>query len=213
MCSRRNRPTAVECILAMLALAGIVQLDDAYWGGERHGGSTGRGSPGKTTNGSPQGTPFVAAVQITTQGFSMAMRMDVVPSFRKTALAQWAQHHLAPGTAVVPWGLPLVVSDGLNCFPGVTAADCTHVPRAEAQMSATLSLRVLLRPTEAPKGPLQPALQAARPDPTPHRCCRPHPAAAVPADNSGWLSWWRIRRHFGSHLSKRAAGLSSAWPD
>ena len=82
----------------------------------------------KTTNGSPQGTPFVAAVQITTQGFSMAMRMDVVPSFRKTALAQWAQHHLAPGTAVVPWGLPLVVSDGLNCFPGVTAADCTHVP-------------------------------------------------------------------------------------
>ena len=48
------------------------------------------------------------------------MRMDVVPGFRKTALAQWAQFHLAPGTAVV--------SDGLNCFPGVTAADCTHVP-------------------------------------------------------------------------------------
>ncbi|EQD65298.1 IS1595 transposase, partial [mine drainage metagenome] len=93
-------------------LAGIVQLDDAYWGGERHGGSTGRGSPGKT--------PFVAAVQITAQGFPMAMRMDVVPGFRKTALAQWAQRHLAPGTAVV--------SDGLNCFPGVTAADCTHVP-------------------------------------------------------------------------------------
>ena len=93
-------------------LAGIVQMDDAYWGGERHGGSTGRGSPGKT--------PFVAAVQITAEGFPMAMRMDVVPGFRKTALAQWAQRHLAPGTAVV--------SDGLNCFPGVTAADCTHVP-------------------------------------------------------------------------------------
>ena len=28
--------------------------DDAYWGGERHGGGTGRGSPGKT--------PFVAAM-------------------------------------------------------------------------------------------------------------------------------------------------------
>jgi transposase-like protein len=93
-------------------LAGIVQLDDAYWGGERHGGSTGRGSPGKT--------PFVAAVQITAQGFPMAMRMDVLPDFRKTALAQWARRHLAPGTAVV--------SDGLNCFPGVIAADCTHVP-------------------------------------------------------------------------------------
>ena len=68
-------------------LTGIVQMDDAYWGGERHGGPTGRGSPGKTTNGSPQGTPFVAAVQITAQGFPMAMRMDVVPGFRKTALA------------------------------------------------------------------------------------------------------------------------------
>jgi transposase-like protein len=93
-------------------LAGIVQMDDAYWGGERHGGSTGRGSPGKT--------PFVAAVQITAEGFPLAMRMDVVPGFRKTALAKWAQRHLAPGTAIV--------SDGLNCFPGVTAADCTHVP-------------------------------------------------------------------------------------
>jgi hypothetical protein len=58
----------------------------------------------------------------------LAMRMDVVPGFRKTALAQWAKRHLAPGTAVVPWGLPLVVSDGLNGFPGVIAADCTHVP-------------------------------------------------------------------------------------
>ncbi|MHB1799588.1 MAG: IS1595 family transposase [Vulcanimicrobiaceae bacterium] len=101
-------------------LAGIVQLDDAYWGGERHGGATGRDRPGKT--------PFVAAVQITAHGFPLAMRMDVVPGFRKPALAQWAKRHLAPGTAVVPWGLPLVVSDGLNCFPGVTAADCTHVP-------------------------------------------------------------------------------------
>ena len=88
-------------------LAGIVQMDDAYWGGERHGGSTGRGSPGKT--------PFVAAVQITAEGFPMAMRMDVVPGFRKTALAQWAQRHLAPGTAVV--------SDGLNCFHGRVPAD------------------------------------------------------------------------------------------
>ena len=48
------------------------------------------------------------------------MRMDEVSAFRKTMLATWAKRHLVPGTAVV--------SDGLNCFPGVTAADCTHVP-------------------------------------------------------------------------------------
>jgi transposase-like protein len=92
------------------ALSGIVQMDDAYWGGERHGGGVGRGSPGKT--------PFVAAVQCTTEGHPVAMRMDAVPTFRKTVLTAWAQHHLVPGTAVV--------SDGLRCFPGVTNADCTH---------------------------------------------------------------------------------------
>ena len=93
------------------ALSGIVQMDDAYWGGERHGGGTGRGSPGKT--------PFVAAVECTPQGHPLRMRMDVVAGFRKTVLAAWATRYLTRGTAVV--------SDGLTCFPGVTEADCTHV--------------------------------------------------------------------------------------
>lgn len=92
------------------SLGGIVQMDDAYWGGERHGGGVGRGSPGKT--------PFVAAVQCTPEGHPIAMRMDVVPGFRKAVLAVWAQRYLAPGTAVV--------SDGLYCFTSVVAADCTH---------------------------------------------------------------------------------------
>jgi len=91
-------------------LAGIVMMDDAYWGGERHGGGVGRGSPGKT--------PFVAAVQCTAEGHPIAMRMDKVAGFRKKVLAAWAQRHLASGTAVV--------TDGLKCFPGVTDADCTH---------------------------------------------------------------------------------------
>jgi hypothetical protein len=91
-------------------LGGIVMMDDAYWGGERHGGGVGRGSPGKT--------PFVAAVQCTAEGHPIAMRMDEVAGFRKKVLAAWAQRHLAPGTAVV--------TDGLKCFPGVTDADCTH---------------------------------------------------------------------------------------
>ena len=61
-----------------LALGGIVQMDDAYWGGERHGGGTGRGSPGKT--------PFVAAVQCSAEGHPIAMRMDAVEAFRKKVL-------------------------------------------------------------------------------------------------------------------------------
>lgn len=92
-------------------LGGNVQIDDAYWGGERHGGGRGRGSPGKT--------PFVAAVQCTPQGQPMTMRMDVVAGFRKTELSAWAKRYLMPGSAVV--------SDGLGCFNGVVAAGCTHV--------------------------------------------------------------------------------------
>jgi len=92
-------------------LSGNVQIDDAYWGGERHGGGTGRGSPGKT--------PFVAAVQCTPQGQPVAMRMDVVAGFRKTELSAWATQYLTPGSTVV--------SDGLGCFNGVVDAGCTHV--------------------------------------------------------------------------------------
>ena len=93
-------------------LGGIVQMDDAYWGGERHSGGRGRGSPGKT--------PFVAAVQCNREGHPIAMRMDEVSGFRKTVLAAWAKRHLVPGTAVV--------TDGLSCFSGIVDADCTHVP-------------------------------------------------------------------------------------
>lgn len=41
-------------------LKGLVQLDDVYWGGERHGGKRGRGSADKT--------PFVAAVEVSEDG-------------------------------------------------------------------------------------------------------------------------------------------------
>ena len=94
-------------------LHGVVQLDDAYWGGERHGGGTGRGSPGKT--------PFVAAVQLSTEGHPQALRLDVIRGFRKPVMTRWARRHLTRGTAVM--------SDGLSCFRGVTAARCTHHPR------------------------------------------------------------------------------------
>jgi hypothetical protein len=91
-------------------LSGMVQLDDAYWGGERHGGKRGRGAPGKS--------PFVAAVQTTPEGDPIAMRFTRLTGFRKAELAQWAQRHLAAGTRVV--------SDGLGCFRGVEQAGCQH---------------------------------------------------------------------------------------
>ena len=93
-------------------LSGWIQLDDAYLGGERSGGKRGRGAPGKT--------PFVAAVQTNEQGHPLRMKLTVVEGFRLTEIAAWAHQHLGTGTRVV--------SDGLACFHGVTAAGCIHEP-------------------------------------------------------------------------------------
>ena len=93
-------------------LSGWIQLDDAYLGGERSGGKRGRGAPGKT--------PFVAAVETNEQGHPLRMKLTVVEGFRLTEIAAWAQQHLGAGTRVV--------SDGLACFHGVTAAGCVHEP-------------------------------------------------------------------------------------
>ena len=91
-------------------LSGIIQLDDAYWGGERHGGKRGRGASGKT--------PFVAAVQTDEGGHPIAMRFTKLKGFRKTEIIQWARQHLMANS--------LVVSDGLSCFRSVVDAGCQH---------------------------------------------------------------------------------------
>ena len=93
-------------------LGGWVQLDDAYWGGQRRGGKSGRGAPGKT--------PFVAAVELNDEGRPMRMRLSRVGGFRSEEIAVWARYHLEPGT--------VVVSDALSCFSAVQQAGCIHQP-------------------------------------------------------------------------------------
>ena len=93
------------------SLAGNVQLDDAYLGGELPGGKAGRGSENKTA--------FVAAVSLQ-KGRPRYVKLTPVGSFNARELALWAQRCLAPGTAVY--------SDGLACFAAVAEAGCTHHP-------------------------------------------------------------------------------------
>ena len=93
-------------------LGGWVQLDDAYWGGQRRGGKTGRGAPGKT--------PFVAAVELNREGRPTRMRLSRVGGFRNEEIAAWARCHLEPGT--------VVVSDALGCFAAVKRVGCIHQP-------------------------------------------------------------------------------------
>jgi ribosomal protein L37AE/L43A len=80
-------------------LTGRVEIDDAYLGGERSGGKTGRGSENKV--------PFIAAVQTTEDGKPVVACFAQAP-FTKEAVEQFAAKSLAR---------PLtVVSDGLGCF-------------------------------------------------------------------------------------------------
>ena len=84
-------------------LDGRVEIDDAYLGGERSGGKSGRGSENKV--------PIVAAVQTTEQGKPVVACLRQQPHTAEE-VAVFAATHLAPSASVV--------SDGLWCFRAVS---------------------------------------------------------------------------------------------
>jgi len=91
-------------------LAGRVELDDSYLGGERSGGKRGRGALGKT--------PFVAAVETTPEGKPVRLKLRRVASFCSHSISLFAKRSLDPTCEVV--------SDGLACFGAVADAGCVH---------------------------------------------------------------------------------------
>ena len=91
-------------------LPGIVQLDDTYWDGRKHGGKRGRGASGKT--------PFLAAVSTNIKGQPIYMRLIRVKAFTTAEVSQWSLKHLHHQS--------IVVSDGYYCFRGVTRSGFIH---------------------------------------------------------------------------------------
>lgn len=92
-------------------LAGFVQLDDAYLGGERTGGKAGRGSENKQ--------PFVIAVSTDAQlDHPTFAVMEPIKSFDNASMRDWAHRRLAPDAEVY--------SDGLACFRRVIDAGHAH---------------------------------------------------------------------------------------
>jgi transposase-like protein len=90
-------------------LTGRVEIDDAYLGGEHHGGTPGRGSENKVE--------FVAAVQTTESGGPALVCFSRRP-FTKESIQQFAAKSLAaPAT---------LVSDGLGCFTVVQGSGILH---------------------------------------------------------------------------------------
>ena len=90
-------------------LDGRVEIDDAYLGGERSGGKTGRGSENKV--------PFVAAVQTTPDGQPQFACLRQQP-FTTEEVAVFAARSIAPSATVV--------SDGLWCFGAVQMVGADH---------------------------------------------------------------------------------------
>ena len=104
-------------------LDGRVEIDDAYLGGERSGGKTGRGSENKV--------PFIAAVQTTLQGKPVLACFSQQP-LTGEAVAIFAAQSLSPSASVV--------SDGLWCFGGVKLIGAEHQPIVTGGGKASVEL-------------------------------------------------------------------------
>ena len=101
-------------------LAGRVEVDDAYLGGQRPGGKRGRGAAGKT--------PFVAAVETTAERKPRRLRLTVVKGFRKKEIATLAKRDFAAGSNVV--------TDGLSCWTAVERSRLRPLPHGHRQRAA-----------------------------------------------------------------------------
>ena len=87
-------------------------MDDAYPGGARSGGKSGRGSSRKT--------PFVAAVQTDAGGKAHCVKLWRVRRFTKKAINAVTGRFVAPGTHVF--------TDGLGCLGSFADAGRAHQP-------------------------------------------------------------------------------------
>jgi ISXO2-like transposase domain/Transposase zinc-ribbon domain len=91
-------------------LEGRIEMDDAYLGGQRSGGKTGRGSPGKRS--------IIVAVQTTTDGKPQKIKLRRIARFKRKRVKSLVKKIIASGS--------MVLTDGLPCFRGVADADCFH---------------------------------------------------------------------------------------
>jgi transposase-like protein len=91
-------------------LRGRIEMDDAYLGGQRSGGKTGRGSPGKT--------PIIAAVETTDDGKPKRIKIRRIARFKRKRVKSLAQRMIAVGSTVL--------TDGLACFRGIADAESHH---------------------------------------------------------------------------------------
>jgi hypothetical protein len=72
-------------------LAGLVELDDAFFGAPTEGGKRGRGT---------EQTPVLVGVSLNKQGAPQYVKMQVIPDVKGKTLIDFAQRHIDPGATI-----------------------------------------------------------------------------------------------------------------
>ena len=101
-------------------LEGRIEMDDAYLRGERSGGKTGRGSPGKTS--------IVVAVETTGDGKPTRIKLRRISRFKRKRIKSLVKRIAAAGATVV--------TDGLACFTALQTRAVLMLPSPPARVAA-----------------------------------------------------------------------------
>ncbi|MFB6367929.1 IS1595 family transposase [Paenibacillus elgii] len=72
-------------------LAGLVELDDAFFGAPTEGGKRGRGT---------DQTPVLVGVSLNKQGAPQFVKMQVIPDVKGKTLVEFAKQHIEPGSTI-----------------------------------------------------------------------------------------------------------------
>jgi hypothetical protein len=64
--------------------------------------------------------PFIAALSLSDKGYPLYLKLSHLSGFTLEEISSWATKYIGPRSSFI--------SNGLNCFPGVTQAQCEHDP-------------------------------------------------------------------------------------
>jgi transposase-like protein len=76
---------------AQYQLAGLVELDDAFFGAPTEGGKRGRGT---------EKTPVLVGVSLNQQGIPLFIKMQVIPNVKGQTLVDFARNGIEPGATI-----------------------------------------------------------------------------------------------------------------
>lgn len=72
-------------------LAGLIELDDAFFGAPTEGGKRGRGT---------EQTPVLVGVSLNNQGAPQYVKMQVIPNVQSKTLVEFAKQHIKPDSTI-----------------------------------------------------------------------------------------------------------------